>query len=55
VRLVNNVREFSETQRRHVTWEDRVLLPLARQRLTPEDLAEIGRSMAARRGIAAPE
>jgi len=55
VRLVNNVREFSETQRQHVSWEDRVLLPLARQRLTPEDLAEIGRSMAARRGIAYPE
>lgn len=55
VRLVMNVREFSETQRQHVTWEDRVLLPLARQRLTPEDLAEIGRNMAARRDIAYPE
>lgn len=55
VRLMNNVREFSETQRQHVTWEDRVLLPLARQRLTAEDLAEIGRNMAARRGIADPE
>lgn len=55
VRLVMNVKEFSETQRQHVTWEDRVLLPLARQRLTPDDLAEIGRSMAARRDVAYPE
>jgi len=54
VRLLMNVKEFSETQRQHVTWEDRVLLPLARQRLTPEDLAEIGRNMAERRA-AAPE
>jgi hemerythrin-like domain-containing protein len=49
VRLLMNVKEFSETQRQHVTWEERVLLPLARQRLTQEDLAKIGRNMAARR------
>ena len=49
VRLLMNVKEFSETQRQHVTWEERVLLPLARQRLTAEDLAAIGRNMAARR------
>ena len=49
VRLIMNVKEFSETQRQHVTWEERVLLPLARQRLTPEDLAAIGRNMAKRR------
>jgi hemerythrin-like domain-containing protein len=49
VRLLMNVKEFSETQRQHVTWEERVLLPLARQRLTAEDLARIGRNMAARR------
>jgi hemerythrin-like domain-containing protein len=49
VRLMMNVKEFSETQRQHVTWEERVLLPLARQRLTAEDLARIGRNMAARR------
>jgi hemerythrin-like domain-containing protein len=44
-----NMKEFSETQRQHVTWEERVMLPLARQRLTAEDLAKIGRNMAARR------
>jgi len=49
VRLLMNMKEFSETQRQHVTWEERVLLPLARQRLTAEDLAKIGRNMAARR------
>jgi hemerythrin-like domain-containing protein len=49
VRLMMNVKEFSETQRQHVTWEERVLLPLARQRLTADDLANIGRNMAKRR------
>jgi hemerythrin-like domain-containing protein len=55
VRLMMNVKEFSETQRQHVTWEERVLLPLARQRLTAEDLANIGRNMAARRDAASPD
>lgn len=55
VRLLMNVKEFSETQRQHVTWEDRVLLPLARQRLTQEDLAAIGRNMAKRRETASSE
>ncbi len=55
VRLVMNVREFSEKQRQHVTWEERVLLPLARQRLKPEDLEEVGRKMAERRGVAFPD
>jgi hemerythrin-like domain-containing protein len=54
VRLLMNVREFSEMQRRHLTREDRVVLPLARQRLTPEDLTEIGRNMAARRKLPYP-
>ena len=49
-RLVLNVREFSETQRRHLTWENTVLLPLARRRLTPADLTQLGKAMAARRG-----
>ncbi len=54
VRLMMNVKEFSETQRQHVTWEERVLLPLARQRLTAEDLAAIGRNMAKRREVSEP-
>jgi len=46
---------FAETQRRHFALEERSVLPLARERLSPSDLAELGRSMAARRGAAYPE
>ena len=55
VRLLMNVREFAEMQRRHLTWENRVILPLARNRLTPDDLAAIGRNMAERRGLGQPD
>lgn len=54
-RLVVNVREFSETQRRHLTWENVVLLPLARRRLRPADMVRLGKAMAARRGLTYPE
>ncbi len=53
-RLLMNVREFAEFQKRHLGWEDRVVLPLARQRLTQDDLAAIGRAMAERRSLAYP-
>ena len=33
------LRGFFEHQRRHIEWENRVLLPLARQTLTRADLA----------------
>jgi hemerythrin-like domain-containing protein len=46
---------FAENQRRHFALEERVILPLARKRLLQSDLAELGRSMAARRGAAYPE
>ncbi len=46
---------FAEAQRRHQAWENRIVMPLARKRLTRADLSEIGRNMAARRGIAFPE
>ena len=46
---------FAETQRRHLAWEDEVVLPLARERLTNEDLADMGRSMAERRGANYPD
>jgi hypothetical protein len=46
---------FSETQRRRIAWENDVVLALARQRLQPGDMADLGRAMAARRGIAYPE
>ena len=46
---------FAETQRRHLAWEDEVVLPLARERLTSEDLVDMGRSMAERRGANYPD
>lgn len=36
---------------RHVDWEDKNLLPLARSRLTSRDNVTLGRAMARRRGI----
>ncbi|MFQ5955167.1 MAG: hemerythrin domain-containing protein [Kiloniellales bacterium] len=53
-RFFNNVRAFAETHRRHLSWENRVVLPLARQRLTADDLAAMGRRMAAHRGLDYP-
>ena len=35
------LRTVFECRRRHIVWEDIVLLPLARQRLHPDDLEEI--------------
>lgn len=46
---------FSETQRRHLAWENAVVLPLVRKRLNVADMVALGRAMAARRGIAYPE
>lgn len=45
---------FVETQRRHLLWENNVVLPLARERLDAADLERIGRTMAARRGTGYP-
>lgn len=55
VAFVRAAAAFAETQRRHLAWEDDVLLPLARARLTAEDLMEIGRGMAKRRGAHYPD
>lgn len=35
------LRGFFESQRRHIAWEDQVVLPAARALLTPMDLAEL--------------
>ena len=51
IRFLVNVREFAETQRRHLAWENALLLPVARRRLTEVDLSGLSRSMAERRGI----
>lgn len=45
---------FSTTERRHLMLEDNIVLPLAKIRLLPEDLEQIGRSMAARRNVTYP-
>lgn len=45
------VRAFVETQRRHLAWENALILPLARKRLGADDLRKLGEGMAARRGL----
>ncbi|MGB8275758.1 MAG: hemerythrin domain-containing protein [Alphaproteobacteria bacterium] len=44
--------KLSSDLRQHLDWEDRVFLPLAKRRLESADLAQLGREMAARRGMA---
>jgi len=38
-----NAQAFIATQRRHIEWENRIILPLARKRLTNEDMDELGK------------
>jgi len=42
---------FAANERRHLIVENAIVLPLARIRLTVDDLRNLGRRMAARRGI----
>ena len=42
--------EFASQERRHLGLENAVILPIARLRLDAEDLATLGRRLAARRG-----
>ena len=51
MRIFADLRCFTECQQRHLAWENGMVLPLADKWLTPADLAEMGRNMAARRGI----
>lgn len=46
---------FAANERRHLTTENAIVLPLARARLTRGDLEILGRHMAARRGLTYPE
>lgn len=46
---------FAAHERRHLALENAVVLPIARQRLTREDLAGLARRLAARRGMAPTE
>ena len=45
------VRAFTMLQRRHHALENTVVLPLAYERFTSEDMTELSRRMAARRGM----
>ncbi len=54
MRIFVDLRTFADAQRRHLARENGVVLPLAGKRLTLADLAEMGRNMAARRGIIYP-
>lgn len=40
------LRGFFEGQRRHISWEDRLLLPIARELLTASDLRDMARASA---------
>jgi len=42
---------MTEAQRRHLAWENSVILPLAKRRLKAADLIDLGRAMARRRGV----
>lgn len=48
-RLFINLREFTETQRRHLDMENRTVMVLARKRFSPDDLDRLAASMQARR------
>lgn len=54
-RFMMNLSTFAETQRRHLAWEDTVVLARARKHLKDADRAELGRRMAARRGLTMPD
>ncbi len=46
---------YIQTQRRHLSWENALLLAIARRRLMPADLVSLGRDMAQRRGVSYPK
>ena len=48
-RFAANVRAFCETQRRHLTWENKIVLPLADDCLDEHDKAALRESIGARR------
>jgi hemerythrin-like domain-containing protein len=51
LRAFMNLAAFGGTQRRHIAWENAVMVPCARRYLTEADHSSIGRRMAWRRGI----
>jgi hemerythrin-like domain-containing protein len=53
-RFQMNVRAFCEMQRRHLNWENRVVVPLAQTLLTEEDKQDLAQRMVARRSGSEP-
>lgn len=53
-RFFHSLYIFAEGQQRHVSWENKTVLPLAHKRLTSQNLGDLGWTMAARRGIDYP-
>ena len=49
------IHAFTAAERRHLSWASAVLIPLARRVLTAADLEDLGRDMAARRGVSYPD
>jgi hemerythrin-like domain-containing protein len=49
--LVSRSRAMADFQRRHLAWENGVVMPLAKRRLTKADLVDLARAMAERRGV----
>jgi iron-sulfur cluster repair protein YtfE (RIC family) len=49
--LHEHLRGLARVERWHLAREDAVVLPIARRRLGPDDQADLGQRMAARRGI----
>lgn len=48
-RLLMHLRAFAETQRRHLLWENRIVLPLAEKHLTVGDREALSAKLTARR------
>ncbi len=48
------LRRFSADEKRHLIFENAIILPFARARLTADDLKNFGKRMAARRGLDYP-
>lgn len=53
--IVDLLHRFAESERRHLIVENAIVMPLAKARLSRDDLRNLGRRMAARRGIEFPE
>lgn len=47
----NVLRQFAQHQRSHLALENAIVMPLARRRILPHDLAAMSRRLAARRGV----